>query len=111
MENNNNSIEGRSSEVADGGAESPPAPSKPKKDISTLADPNCKRCFGTGRIGFRHVKGIRRVIPCRCVQKNVFMEILRRDVEKRESEGGCVSLKLTDERLKQIGIEVGDERT
>lgn len=53
------------------------------------------------------VKGEKKIVMCKCAKKNVFQEMLRIEMEKREGTG--VSFKLSDERLKQIGIEVEDE--
>lgn len=64
---------------------------EPKKDISTLADKNCKRCYGTGRIGFRTRDGKQRPIPCKCVKKRVFKMMVERDRDERiEGSKKCV---------------------
>jgi len=73
----------RPAQAADEGAVLPAAPS-PKKDISTLADANCKRCYGTGRLGYVMEKGVRKILACRCVKKNVFIEALRISREEHE---------------------------
>ena len=94
--------------AGNGGADSPPAPSE-KKDISALADPNCKKCHGTGRVGWIWENGERRILACQCVKQNVFQTALKEEVERLiEKNGGTVGLNLRPELLKKLGIETED---
>jgi hypothetical protein len=77
-------IEGRSKAV-EGGADSPPAPPAPHKDISEFADPHCKRCYGTGRTGFMMVKGERKAIACRCAQRTAMKMALDEILAKQKA--------------------------
>jgi len=69
--------EGRHPGQAADEAVATPAASTPKKDISTLANPKCKKCHGTGRLGWVMEKGVRKILACQCVKERVFTEALK----------------------------------
>ena len=103
MNDNTDINEGRrATEAADEGADLPSAPTP--KPLKEWANPNCKRCYGTGKDGYAKPG---KPIMCRCVRHRLFQEMLKIEKARREP----VTLKVTDERLKQMGIEVKDDNT
>lgn len=71
--------------------------SKPKKDISEIADKNCKKCFGTGRLGFRTEKGERKPIPCQCVKDRVYRMAIEQSIKQHQA-----SFNIGDKSVCQI---------
>ena len=60
----------------------------PNNNLRELADQHCRRCYGTGRIGFRTVNGKQTAIPCKCVKKAIFERIVKAHRERKNNESG-----------------------
>jgi len=74
------------------------------ESLSNLANPKCKKCHGTGRLGWNVTNGNREVIPCTArncaVHKFYYIRLLQRREEiakqqETEKEKGVSSVENT----------------
>lgn len=70
------------------------------ESLANLANPKCKKCYGTGRLGWKIVDGKREVIPCTArncaIHKYYFIKLLKKREElarQQEAENAAKEAK------------------
>lgn len=60
------------------------------ESLASLANPKCKKCYGTGRLGWRVIDGNREVIPCTArncaIHKYYFLRLLKKREEQLKQQ-------------------------